>query len=126
MNNNKVVIIGCGNVGISYAYSLLNQKTYVNELVLIDINKEKTEGEAMDLNHGLAYSPSKINIYAGSYSDCHDADIIVIAAGANQKEGETRMDLIYKNSHIFKDIINNVMESGFNGILLLQLIRLMY
>ena len=119
MNNNKVVIIGCGNVGISYAYSLLNQKTYVNELVLIDINKEKTEGEAMDLNHGLAYSPSKINIYAGSYSDCHDADIIVIAAGANQKEGETRMDLIYKNSHIFKDIINNVMESGFNGIFII-------
>lgn len=114
--NNKVVIIGCGNVGISYAYSLLNQKTYVNELVLIDINKEKTEGEAMDLNHGLAYSPSKINIYAGDYKDCHDAKIVVIAAGANQKENETRMDLIYKNNAIFKDIIKNVMESGFNGI----------
>ena len=114
--NNKVVIIGCGNVGMSYAYSLLNQKTYVNELVLIDINKDKVIGEAMDLNHGLAYSPSKINIYAGNYSDCHDAKIVVIAAGANQKEDETRMDLIYKNNSIFKDIIKNVMESGFNGI----------
>ena len=114
--NNKVVIIGCGNVGMSYAYSLLNQKTYVNELVLIDINKDKVIGEAMDLNHGLAYSPSKINIYAGNYSDCHDAKIVVIAAGANQKEDETRMDLIYKNNSIFKDIIKNVMGSGFNGI----------
>lgn len=117
--NNKVVIIGCGNVGMSYAYSLLNQKTFVNELVLIDISKEKAEGEAMDLNHGLAYSPSKINIYAGSYEDCHDAKIVVISAGANQKENETRMDLIYKNNHIFKDIIKNVMDYHFKGIFII-------
>lgn len=117
--NNKVVIIGCGNVGMSYAYSLLNQRTFVNELVLIDINKEKALGEAMDLNHGLAYSPSKINIYAGDYNDCRDAKIVVIAAGANQKENETRMDLIYKNNNIFKDIIKNVMQSGFNGIFII-------
>ena len=117
--NNKVVIIGCGNVGMSYAYSLLNQKTYVNELVLIDINKEKSLGEAMDLNHGLAYSPSKINIYSGDYSDCRDAKIVVIAAGANQKDGETRMDLIHKNSNIFKDIINNVMKNNFDGIFII-------
>ena len=117
--NNKVVIIGCGNVGISYAYSLLNQRTFVNELVLIDINKEKALGEAMDLNHGLAYSPSKINIYAGDYNDCHDAKIVVIAAGANQKENETRMDLIYKNNTIFKSIINDVMQSGFSGIFII-------
>ncbi len=117
--NNKVVIIGCGNVGMSYAYSLLNQKTFVNELVLIDINKEKALGEAMDLNHGLAYSPSKINIYAGDYHDCHDAKLVVIAAGANQKEDETRMDLIDKNSRIFKDIINNVMKNNFNGIFII-------
>ena len=61
---NKVVIIGCGNVGLSYAYSLLNQKTSVLELVLIDVNKEKTLGEVMDLNHGLPFAPSKINIIA--------------------------------------------------------------
>lgn len=71
--NNKVVIIGCGNVGMSYAYALLNQRTYVNELVLIDLNKDKIEGEVMDLNHCLAFAPSKINIKVGSYNDCKDA-----------------------------------------------------
>jgi len=112
---NKVVIIGCGNVGMSYAYSLLNQRTSVNELVLVDINKEKTIGEAMDLNHGLPYSPSKIDIKAGDYSDCHDAKIVMIAAGRNQEVGETRLDLISKNKEVFKDIISKVMQSGFNG-----------
>lgn len=116
--NNKVVVIGCGNVGMSYCYALLNQKTYVNELVLIDINKTVLEGEVMDLNHCLAYSPSKINIRIGEYSDCKDAKIVVIAAGANQNVGETRMDLIHKNSKIFKSIVDNVMNSGFDGIFL--------
>ena len=116
--NNKVVIVGCGNVGMSYAYALLNQRTYVNKLILIDINKERVEGEVMDLNHCLPYAPSKISINAGDYNDCVDARIVVIAAGANQKPGETRMDLIHKNASIFKDIIDNVMASGFNGIFL--------
>lgn len=114
--NNKVVIIGCGNVGMAYAYALVNQRTYVNSLVLIDINKERTEGEVMDLNHSLSYAPSKISISVGDYKDCKDARIVVIAAGANQKPGETRVDLIHKNSGIFKDIVDNVMASGFNGI----------
>ena len=112
---NKVVIVGCGNVGMSYAYSLLNQKTAVNELILIDINKEKTIGEAMDLNHGLPYSPSKLDIKAGDYQDCHDAKIVMIAAGRNQEIGETRIDLIDKNKSVFKDIIEKVVQSGFNG-----------
>ena len=116
--NNKVVIIGCGNVGMAYAYALLNQRTYVNKLILIDLNKDKIEGEVMDLNHGLPYAPSKISINVGDYSDCNDARIVVIAAGANQKPGETRMDLIHKNASIFKDIVDNVMVSGFNGIFL--------
>lgn len=115
---NKVVLIGCGNVGMAYAYALVNQKEYVDELILIDINKERAEGEAMDLNHCRAYSPSKINIKVGDYSDCKDAKIVVIAAGANQNPGETRMDLIEKNSKIFKQIIDNVMASNFNGIFL--------
>lgn len=114
--NNKVVIIGCGNVGMSYAYALLNQRTYVNKLILIDLNRERIEGEVMDLNHCLPYAPSKISINVGDYSDCSDARIVVIAAGANQKPGETRTDLIHKNSEIFKDIVSKVMESGFNGI----------
>ena len=116
--NNKVVIIGCGNVGMSYAYALLNQRTYVNELVLIDLNKDRIIGEAMDLNHCLAFAPSKISIKAGTYADCKDASIVCIAAGANQNKGETRMDLINKNSVIFKSIVNNVMNSDFDGIFL--------
>lgn len=116
--NNKVVIVGCGNVGMSYAYALLNQRTYVNKLILIDINKERTQGEVMDLNHCLPYAPSKISINTGDYQDCKDARIVVICAGANQKPGETRLDLIDKNAKIFKDIVDNVMASGFNGIFL--------
>lgn len=116
---NKVVLIGCGNVGLSYAYALVNQKTYVDELVLIDINEEKLVGEVMDLNHCLAYSPSKMSIRVGDYSEVRDAKIVAIAAGANQKEGETRMDLIYKNASIFKSIISKVVENGFDGIYLI-------
>ena len=115
---NKVVLIGCGNVGMSYAYALLNQRTSVNELVLIDLNKDRIEGEVMDLNHCLAFAPSKIDIKVGEYSDCRDASIVVIAAGANQNLGETRMDLINKNSKIFKSIVSSVMENGFDGIFL--------
>lgn len=113
---NKIVLIGCGNVGMAYAYALVNQKVYVDELVLIDINKDKCEGEAMDLNHCMAYSPSKIKVRVGDYTDCKDAKIVVIAAGANQNPGETRMDLIDKNSKIFKTIISDVVSNGFNGI----------
>lgn len=113
---NKISLIGCGNVGMAYAYALVNQKVYVDELVLIDINKDKCEGEAMDLNHCMAYSPSKIKVRVGDYSDCKDSKIVVIAAGANQAPGETRMDLIEKNSKIFKSIISSVMENNFKGI----------
>mgnify|MGYP000696542680 FL=1 len=117
--NNKIVIIGCGNVGMSYAYALLNQNTNVNELVLIDLDKERAIGEAMDLNHGIAFAPGRINIKAGDYSDCKDADIVCIAAGANQNPGETRMDLINKNSVIFKSIVTEVMKNEFDGIFLI-------
>lgn len=117
--NNKVVIIGCGNVGMSYAYALLNQRSNVQELVLIDIDKERILGEAMDLNHCLAFAPTKISIKVGDYSDCNNATIVCIAAGANQNPGETRMDLINKNSRIFQGIIGKVVESGFNGIFLI-------
>lgn len=114
----KIVIVGCGNVGMSYAYSLVNQICNVDELILIDKNAEKAEGEAMDLNHSIPYSPNTINIRRGDYKDCSNADIVVLSAGANQEVGETRLDLIHKNDIIFKSIIDNVMESGFNGIFL--------
>lgn len=116
--NNKVVIVGCGNVGMSYAYALINQRTYVNKLILIDRDEARVEGEVMDLNHCLSYAPSKISINKGTYSDCSDAKIVVIAAGARQAPGETRTDLINKNATIFKDIVDNIMKSGFNGIIL--------
>ena len=117
--NNKVVIIGCGNVGMSYAYALLNQKTNIQELVLIDLNKDKVIGEVMDLNHSLAFAPSKMKIKAGDYSDCKGAKIVCIAAGTNQSKNETRMDLIHKNSKIFKNIVTEVMNNDFNGIFLI-------
>ncbi|UCZ55269.1 L-lactate dehydrogenase [Bacillus shivajii] len=110
----RVVVIGTGFVGSSYSFSLINQNV-ADEMVLIDLNKEKAEGDAMDLNHGLPFG-SPMKIWAGDYSDCKEADIVVITAGANQKPGETRLDLIEKNAKIFKGIVGSVMESGFNGI----------
>ena len=114
--NNKVVIVGCGNVGMSYAYSLINQNTVVTELVLVDIAKEKTEGEDIDLSHGIPFAPSKIKIRTGSYDECRDAKIVCICAGANQNPGETRLELIKRNYNLFKVLIPNIMKSGFNGI----------
>lgn len=113
----KVVLVGTGFVGMSFCYSALNQGSF-EELVLIDINHEKAVGEAMDLNHGLAFAPRKMNIYAGNYSDCHDADIVVISAGVNQKPGETRLDLLKRNSIIMKHIVSEIMKSKFSGIFL--------
>lgn len=113
----KVVIVGTGMVGMSYAYSLLNQ-SICDELVLIDVNKERAVGEAMDLNHGLAFANSSMTIYAGEYGDCRDADIVVISAGVAQKPGETRLDLLKRNGAVFRSIIEPVTASGFNGIFL--------
>ncbi len=117
MQTNRVVIIGTGFVGMSYAYALVNQGT-VEELVLIDINKDKAEGEAMDLNHGLAFGPRKMNIHAGDYNDCKNAAIVVITAGVNQKEGETRIQLLNRNAIIIKSVVKSIMASGFDGILI--------
>jgi L-lactate dehydrogenase len=117
MESSKVVIIGTGLVGMSYAYSLVNQGV-VEELVLIDINKEKALGEAMDLNHGLSFSPRKMKITAGDYLDCQDANLVVITAGVNQKDKESRLDLLRRNALIMKQVVNQVVSSGFDGILL--------
>ncbi|MBT2710483.1 L-lactate dehydrogenase [Pseudomonas sp. ISL-84] len=114
---NRVVLIGTGFVGSSYAFAMLNQGV-TEELVLVDLNKEKSEGDAMDLNHGMPFAPSPTSIWFGDYSDCKDADLVVITAGANQKPGETRLDLVEKNTKIFKSIVGQVMASGFDGIFL--------
>lgn len=117
-DNRKVVLIGTGMVGMSFAYALVNQGGICNELVLIDVNKARATGEAMDLNHGLAFAKSNMKIYAGEYKDCKDADIVVIAAGVAQKDGETRLDLLQRNAEVFRSIITPVVKSGFDGIFL--------
>ncbi|MFO7969687.1 MAG: L-lactate dehydrogenase [Bacillota bacterium] len=117
MNKSKVVIVGTGFVGMSYAYALLNQGT-VEELILVDINKEKAEGEAMDLNHGLAFAPRKMTIKAGDYSECLDAGLVVITAGVNQKPGDSRIDLLNRNANIIQSVVRQIMDSGFDGIIL--------
>ncbi|WP_174734237.1 L-lactate dehydrogenase [Mesobacillus harenae] len=114
---NRVILIGTGAVGSSYAFAMLNQGV-AEELVLIDLNKEKSEGDAMDLNHGMPFAPSPTKIWFGDYSDCEHADLVVLCAGANQKPGETRLDLVEKNTKIFKAIVEDVMASGFDGIFL--------
>lgn len=114
---NRVVLIGTGFVGSSYAFAMLNQGI-TEELVLIDLNNEKAEGDAMDLNHGLPFAPFRTKIWFGSYQDCSTADLVVITAGANQKPGETRLDLVEKNTRIFKGIVEGIMASGFDGIFL--------
>ena len=114
--NQKIILIGDGAVGSSYAFALVNQNIG-QELGIIDVNREKAEGDVMDLNSALAFTAPK-KIYVADYSDCHDADLIVYTAGASQKPGETRLDLTEKNLHITKDVVENVMASGFNGIFL--------
>lgn len=113
---NKVMIVGTGNVGMSYGYALINQRTAVNELVLVDVNQDDAEGEAMDLRDALAVSPSYLKIKSGTYADAGDCDIIVITAGVPQQPGESRMELLKKNAAIFKDMIRQIMDSGFDGI----------
>ena len=115
IDKRKIVLVGTGFVGMSFAYSLLNQGG-ANELVLIDVLKEKAEGEAMDLSHGVPYAPSKMEIRAGDYDECKDADIVVITAGINQKPNQTRLELVQTNAKIIKEITENVVRSGFNGI----------
>ena len=113
----KVALVGCGMVGMSFAYAMLNQNI-CNELVLIDINKERTKGEAMDLSQGLPFAPTSMTIYSGDYSDCSNADVVVICAGAPQLPNETRRDLLQKNYKVFKSIVNPIVESGFDGVFL--------
>ena len=117
VNDRKVAIIGAGFVGSSSAFALM-QKGLFNELVLIDANKARAEGEAMDISHGLAYSNS-MRIYAGEYEDISDAKIIIITAGAAQKVGETRLDLIKKNSKIMTSIVNEIVRVKAEGLLLI-------
>lgn len=113
----KVVLVGTGMVGMSFAYAALNRGV-CDELVLIDIDKKRAEGEAMDLNHGIAFAGASMKIYAGDYSDCKDADMVVLCAGVSQKPGESRLDLLKRNADVFRSIVTPIVRSGFGGIFL--------
>lgn len=117
INDRKVAIIGCGFVGSASAFALM-QSGLFSEMVLLDVDHKKAEGEAMDISHGEAYA-RPMNIYAGNYDDITDAAIIIITAGANQKPGETRLDLVQKNVGIFKTIIPEIAKRNYQGILLI-------
>lgn len=112
------MIVGTGNVGSSIAFALLNQRTPVKEIILTDIDQKDAEGEVMDLTDALAVSPSFLRIRTGDYAEAGDCDLCIITAGANQKPGETRTDLVRKNAAILESIIQPVMNSGFQGIFL--------
>ena len=113
----KVVLIGTGLVGMSMAYSMLNTGG-IDELVLVDLDEEKALGEAMDMSHGLPYSKSSLKVKAGNYDECKDADIVVITAGAAQKPGQTRLELVTINAKIMKSITQSIMATGFDGIII--------
>lgn len=117
VNPRKIAVIGCGYVGAACAFTLM-QSGMFSEMVLIDRDQDRAEGEAMDISHGIPFTtPSKI--YAGDYSDIGDAGIVAVTAGANQKPDETRLDLVHKNVKIFQTIIPQIRDSGFGGILLI-------
>lgn len=115
VTNRKVVVIGTGFVGTSIAYSMINQGI-VNDLALIDVNQEKAEGEALDLLDGISWGQENINIKAGGYEECKDANVVVITAGINQQPGQTRLELVDTNAKIMKSIVHEVMNSGFDGV----------
>ena len=106
LNERKVAVVGCGFVGSASAFALMESGLF-SEMVLIDVNKEKAEGEALDISHGLPFA-KPMQIYAGDYQDAGDAAVVVVTAGAGQKPGETRLDLVKKNVGIFKSIIPEI------------------
>lgn len=114
---NRVAIVGTGFVGMTYAYALVNQ-AITEELVLIDMNREKAEGEAMDLNHAVPLASSPTKVWQGDYSDCRDADLICITAAVSQSEEDSRLDVVGKNTKIVASVVKEIMASGFDGILL--------
>ena len=116
-NSRKVVMIGCGFVGSASAFALM-QSGLFSEMVLIDMDHDRAEGEAMDISHGLPFA-RPMKIYAGDYDDISDASIIIITAGANQKPDETRLDLVQKNTALMRSIIREIKSRDFGGILLI-------
>ena len=113
----KIMLVGTGFVGMSFAYSMLSEKG-VDELVLVDVNEDKARGEQMDLSDGLVYADTKMKITAGTYADAADTNIVVLTAGAAQKPNQTRLELASVNAKIMKSITEQIMASGFDGIII--------
>ncbi len=117
MNIQKCAVIGSGGVGATTAFTLV-QSGLFNEIVIIDANKNKAEGDALDIAHGIQFT-NPVNVYSGDYKDLNDAYLVIVTAGANQLPGETRIDLINKNASIFKKIIPSIIEYNKDCILLI-------
>lgn len=114
----KGVIVGTGFVGTGIAYSILNQDI-LNEMVLVDLNEDKAAGEARDLFDGVTYTNGNCRVSSGDYSECKDADVVIVTAGINQKPGQTRLELVDTNAKIMKSVVREIMDSGFDGILVI-------
>ena len=117
MLRGKIVVVGAGFVGSTTAYTIMLDG-FFREIVLIDVNKDKADGDALDMAHGTSFL-KPVSVYSGDWKDCADADIVVITAGVNQKVGETRIDLLKRNTEIFKSIVENVMKHAPTDVILL-------
>ncbi len=117
MLRGKIVVVGAGLVGSTTAYTIMLGGLF-GEIVLIDINRDKADGDALDMAHGISFV-KPVSVYSGDWADCRGADIIIIAAGVNQKDGETRIDLLKRNAAVFKSVIGNVMKYAPEDVILL-------
>ena len=117
INQRKAAIIGCGFVGSATAFTLMQSQLF-SELVLVDVDFDKADGEAKDIAHGIPFA-GQMKIHAGTYEDLSDAAIIIVTAGAGQKPGETRLDLVHKNVEIYESIIPRIAEQNKDAILLI-------
>ena len=117
MKPRKAAVIGCGFVGSATAFTLMQSKLF-SELVLLDVNADKADGEAKDISHGIPFA-APMKVYAGDYDDVEDAAVIIVTAGANQKPDESRLDLVHRNVEIYKSIIPRIASRNFAGILLI-------
>lgn len=118
ISKRRIMLIGTGFVGMSFAYSMLHERG-VDEMVLVDVNEDKARGEAMDLTDGLVYADTKMKVYAGNYADAEYCNIVVLTAGANQKPGQSRLELVKINAQITKSVCEELKKNKFNGILVM-------
>jgi L-lactate dehydrogenase len=117
ISKRRIMLVGTGFVGMSFAYSMLHERG-VDEMVLVDVNEDKARGEAMDLSDGLVYADTKMKVYAGSYADAEYCNIVVLTAGAAQKPGQSRLELVKINANITKGVCEQLKANKFNGILI--------